>query len=282
MARKARVESGTGIYLIMLQAADQQALFREDADREKFKKLLRECREKCGFELYAYSLTRSAAFLLLREGAVPLSMIFKRLGSTYVYWYNVKYSRRGPLFKDRFRSLPAETDYDLKRMIRYVHYQPVKEGLSRDLLYPYSSWGDYLGVTDGGLADTEVPLKRFGREELRDYHETDGEEEFPSAARRAISVTEETAAEMLRQISRASGSEEFLRLPMQTQKECVIKAHLRGASIRQLSRLTGISKASVEKWLKDAPAPDNNHEDETPLFPFPFFPFFMSSGGGNK
>ena len=29
--------------------------------------------------------------LLLREGKEPLDLIFKRLGSRFVYWYNLKY-----------------------------------------------------------------------------------------------------------------------------------------------------------------------------------------------
>ena len=208
-------------------------------------------------------------------------MVFKRLGSAYVYWYNVKYSRRGSLFRDRFRSLPAETDHDLKRMIRYVHYQPVREGLSRELLYAYSSWQEYMGLTDEGLTETELPFRKIGREEFFDYHEADAKEEFPAAvAKRAAPITEEAASEVLRQLSRVSGAEEFLQLPRKTQVECVIKAHHRGASIRQLSRLSGLSKATVEKWLRNAPPPEKESGDGTSLFPFPFFPFFMSSGGG--
>ena len=281
MARKARAESSTGDYLVMLQAAEQQLLFREDADREKFIRLLADCKNKCGFELYAYSLTRDAVFLLLREGEEPLSVIFKRMGSAYVYWYNVKYGRRGGLFRDRFRSLPVETEQDLKRMLRYVHYQPVREGLSRDLRYAYSSWQAYYGRAEDGLTDTETLLDRFGREEILDYHETDGKEEFRSTAVRGPGpITEEAAGELLRQFSRASGPEEYLALPRQTQMDCVIRVHHRGASIRQLSRLTGLSKATVEKWLKEAPPPEKESEEGTPLFPFPFFPFFMPSGGG--
>ena len=38
-------------------------------------------------------------------------LCFKRIASSYVYWYNWKYKRNGHLFQDRFKSEPVEDEW---------------------------------------------------------------------------------------------------------------------------------------------------------------------------
>ena len=42
--------------------------------------------------------------LLIKVEKEQLSQIFKRIGASYVFWYNWKYRRSGHLFQDRFKS----------------------------------------------------------------------------------------------------------------------------------------------------------------------------------
>ena len=60
----------------------------------------------------------------------PLSRIFRRLGAQYVYWYNGKYERVGHLFQDRFLSEPVKVDHNPLSVLRYIHQNQVKAGLS--------------------------------------------------------------------------------------------------------------------------------------------------------
>ena len=55
------------------------------------------------FILYAYCLMSNHFHLLIREREDSLGMSIKRIASSYVYYYNHKYSRDGHLFKERFR-----------------------------------------------------------------------------------------------------------------------------------------------------------------------------------
>lgn len=48
--------------------------------------------------------------LLMKEGKEDLGIVFRRIGASYVYWYNRKYKRRGHLFQDRYKSEPVEDD----------------------------------------------------------------------------------------------------------------------------------------------------------------------------
>ena len=64
----------------------------------------------------------------------------RRIGSTYVYWYNLKYQRVGHLFQVRYKSEPVEDDGYFFAVLRYVLRNPVKAGLCVSPAdYPYSN-----------------------------------------------------------------------------------------------------------------------------------------------
>ena len=99
MPRKAREKSSTGIYHVVLRGIKRQIIFEDDEDDQKLGATLQECREKSGYEIYAYCLMSNHIHLLLKEGHESLGAVFRRLGASYVYWYNRKYNRRGHLFQ---------------------------------------------------------------------------------------------------------------------------------------------------------------------------------------
>ena len=71
--------------------------------------------------------------LLLKEGQEPLSTTMKKIGTSYVSYYNWQYNRRGHLFQDRYKSEPVEDDAYFLTVLRYIHQNPLKAGLSDDI-----------------------------------------------------------------------------------------------------------------------------------------------------
>ena len=61
---------------------------------------------------------RFYVFLHVNENEVRPETIFKRIGVSYVDRYNGKYERTGHLFRDRFKSEPAEDDAYLLTVTR--------------------------------------------------------------------------------------------------------------------------------------------------------------------
>ena len=127
--------SGSGIYHVMIRGINYQSIFEDSEDREKYLQLLRNTRKRCGFALYGYCLMGNHVHLLVKEAAgpsvitmqggdvevgpgEPLESIFKRLGVSYVRYFNRKYKRVGHLFQDRYRSEPIEDDAYLLRLHR--------------------------------------------------------------------------------------------------------------------------------------------------------------------
>ena len=63
--------------------------------------ILDRIRKKHDYKLYACCLMGNHVHLLIRETDEPLHEIMKRIGVTYVAYYNQKYDLLGHLFQDR-------------------------------------------------------------------------------------------------------------------------------------------------------------------------------------
>ena len=253
MPRNARTKSESGRYHIMLRGINKQVIFAEDEDRRKFLSILLQSKEKSGCKIYAYCLMGNHIHLFLEEGQEPIENTMKRIGSQYVYWYNLKYSRTGHLFQDRFKSEPVDDSEYFYTVIRYIHQNPVKAGLSEGLEYPFSSFSDYLEPEKSELVDTEVPLTGISYDDfIKTQYENSSDlcldvpESFPVAR-----VTDEQAQVIIRKISRTDNINEFQLLPPEVQAKNILKCRKKGVSIRQLSRFTGVSKGIIEKIGKE-------------------------------
>lgn len=251
MPRKARKRAESGIYHAMLRGIDRQQIFEDAEDYLRFLDILFECRELCGFKIYAYCLMGNHVHLLIKVCHDNLEEIFKRIAGKYVYWYNVKYRRVGHLFQDRFKSEPVEDNSYFLTVLRYIHQNPVKAKLCKKVGdYPYSSYNEYLN--ENAQIDTDFALQILPREDFAQYNDAVNSDiclEVSSAERRAVTDTQ--AKEIITKVSHCFTLVEFQELEEKKKTRFLQKIHDKGVSVRQLSRLTGISKGLVEKWLKN-------------------------------
>ena len=245
MSRKPRQRSSIGIYHIMLRGADRRIIFADEEDCYHFMKALQSIKNKTGFSLYAYCLMSNHAHLLLREGSESLGDVFRRLGSSYVYYYNRKYELRGHLFQDRFRSEEIEDDAYFLDVLRYIWQNPLKAGLCNDAMeYPW------LGCsrihTADILLDDLADLTDMGHDALLAFVNTGCtnehlEDDGPVRLTDKEAIKKMIKAGICDTVQEIGGWDK-------THRDFVIKAALDlGISIRQFSRLTGISKTTIMK-----------------------------------
>ena len=133
MPRQARRKSKSGIYHIMLRGINQQQIFEDSEDFEKILQILKDCKAVSEYKLFAYCLMGNHIHLLVQEDKEPIEQVMKRIATRFVYWYNIKYQRVGHLFQDRFKSEPVEDDTYFLTVLRYIHQNPMKAGLSKKL-----------------------------------------------------------------------------------------------------------------------------------------------------
>jgi len=248
MPRENRKRSESGVYHIMLRGINRQQIFEDDEDYNRFLETLAKYREECGYSVYGYCLMPNHVHLVLRAGRQPLETIMRRIGASFVYWYNAKYARTGHLFQDRYKSEPVESDDYLMTVIRYVHWNPVKAGLcDAPKAYPYSSYARYF--EQQGLIDSTVIAGMMGAEAFKGFHLTPGKEECLDVRENTRQhVTEEQALTLMQELTGCQNASEYQSLTVEKRDEGLREMLRHGVSIRQASRITGISFGIVRKF----------------------------------
>ena len=248
MPRAARKRSGTGLYHVMIRGADGRLLFLDDEDCGRFLDTLLRAKTESGFKLYAYCLMGNHVHLLLKEEREPLELLFRRIGASYVYYYNWKYQLHGHLFQDRFRSEAIEDDAYFLDVLRYICQNPVKAGLSKSPLdYP---WLGCSGITTASaLLDPFGTLTDLAGEDLlRFVSEACSREHLEDEGARRL--TDREAIVRLCEVCGSESVQEVARWNGERRDEAIRQALDAGISIRQLARLTTISKSIIERVFR--------------------------------
>lgn len=247
MPREARKKSESGIYHIMLRGINQQVIFEDMEDYKTFLETLKKYKTISGYQIFAYCLMSNHIHLLLKAGKEDLGLIIKRIAGSYAYWYNWKYYRRGHLFQDRFKSEPVEDDGYFLTVFRYIHQNPVKANIVKSIdEYEYSSYNEYVNENNE-LIDTEFAMSLVRREDFETFSKMQNEDKCLDCSEKDYRLNDHDARKIIQKISRCKNAVEFQLIAENQRDKYILKLKERGLSIRQISRLTGVSKGIIEK-----------------------------------
>lgn len=251
MPRKGRKKSESGIYHIILRGQNRQIIFEDDEDKERFLQTLEDCKRKSEFKIYGYCLMGNHIHLLLREIKEEVGIIMRRIGASYVYWYNWKYKRCGHLFQDRYKSEAVETDAYFLTVLRYIHRNPVKAGLCSQMSdYKWSSYHEYINHT--GITDTDFALNIFDEDREKAvktfirYH-YEAKEDHCLDMEESKRLTDEEAKEIIKKKCGISSSLQLKDFEIEKRNRCIKELKGKGLSTRQIERLTGLSRSIILK-----------------------------------
>jgi REP element-mobilizing transposase RayT len=167
MPRKARIDAPGAVQHIIIRGIERKAIFRDTADKdtfiERFGKIVIQTSTPC----YAWVLMDNHAHLLLRTGQAPVSTLMRRLLTGYAQYFNRRYKRHGQLFQNRYRSFLCDEDEYLLELVRYIHLNPVRAKMIKDLKglnrFKYAGHSVLMGKYDHPWQDCDYILKRFDR-----------------------------------------------------------------------------------------------------------------------
>jgi len=250
MPRKPRKKSQSGIYHILMRGINRQVIFEDEDDYSCFLQILGKYKKPCGYEVYAYCLMGNHIHILLKEGQEPLEKVMRRIGGSFVYRYNTKYERIGPLFQDRFKSEAIENDRYFLTVLRYIHQNPVKAGIvEKPEHYKWSSMAEYMGKL--GIVDTAFALSFFGeekekaREALRQFCEVENDDCCLDLEQIKM-LSDKEAKDLILKVCRIQNPFELQNLEKSHRNELLKELKEKyNLSIRQISRLTGINRGIV-------------------------------------
>jgi len=168
MPRQPRLDAPGALHHVMGRGIERTNIFRTDADREDFVAGLRNCawRESC---CYAWALLSNHFHLLVRTGRQPISRSMKKLLTGYVVNFNLRHKRTGHLFQNRYKSIICEEDPYLLELARYIHLNPVRAGMVRDVEqlrgYRWAGHSATMGRVKQAWQDVKTILVYFGKGE---------------------------------------------------------------------------------------------------------------------
>ena len=233
----------------MLRGANQNTIFHDEEDFRKFLYVLSFYKNICNYKILAYCLMKNHVHLLIQENGEELSLIIKRMASKYVYWYNAKYNRIGHLYQDRYRSEPVEDDVYFMTVLRYIHQNPVKAGITKNIEdYKFSSYNEYLH--DNNIVDTSFALEMMDINDFVEFHKYYTDEKYLEISARGKRLTDEHAVKMFNELINSGELPPPPYTDSDTKTKIIQELLHKGVSIRQISKITFISKKTIELLSK--------------------------------
>ena len=161
MARPIRLEFAGALYHVTSRGDRREAIYEDDADRERFLSVLAEVVRDFNWVCHAYCLMGNHYHLLIETPDANLSKGMRQLNGVYTQASNRRHGRVGHLFQGRFKAILVDADSYLLEVARYVVLNPVRARRVRDpAKWQWSSYRAMIGevespdwlATDGLLA----------------------------------------------------------------------------------------------------------------------------------
>jgi len=135
-------------------------------DDEDFKDMLHRMRAYCQkfqITVIAYCIMRNHYHWLVRQDStVEAGLLPQRVFNGYVKRFNLKHNRSGTLFEGPYHAKLVEDNEYLSYLPRYIHGNPVKDGLALSPdLWPYSNYMEWIGTRSGILVDHNFINERY-------------------------------------------------------------------------------------------------------------------------
>ena len=284
MPRTARVKATSNIYHVVIKGADNQIIFENADDCNKYLEYLEKYKQELNFYLLAYCLMSNHVHMLIFSPNVPIDKIFRKLNTSYACWFNLKYNRTGYLQQGRYYSEAIENVNSMLAVMRYIHLNPVHAGLeaSPGDSYIWSSIYDYFNIPQNNfglkkgerhpinfssgkifslessnlfhsdsLTDTEFIVKCFDNfESFINYHNIKVNEYFLDVSNIRLRLPDDVARQIMLRETGLESCSEFSKLTLPQRDKYLRLLRDDGLSARQLNRLTGISRGVIDRVLR--------------------------------
>ncbi|MBX7148637.1 transposase [bacterium] len=167
MPRQERLDMPGTLHHVMVRGIEKRNIVNDDTDRFDFVRRMNVNSIKTKTIIYAWALMNNHAHILLRSGPQGLSHYMRCLLTGYAVVYNLRHKRHGHLFQNRYKSIICEEDSYFKELVRYIHLNPLRAGLVKNIdelvRYKWSGHGVIMGYIKNEAQDCEGVLSWFGK-----------------------------------------------------------------------------------------------------------------------
>ncbi len=243
MARIARELSENGYQHVIIRGIGKQILFEDDWDYKYFISLMQRFSEETGVKICAYCLMDNHVHMLIHDNDKNISLFMKKLGVAYAGFFNHKYERTGHLFQDRFKSEIVYDELYFLTVLRYILRNPEKAGVCRTENFRWSSYS--LCFSNASFIENDLIRDLFkGIDDFRDYVLTDADDDCMEYEERK---DDEWALKKIKKILGIENGTILQSYSRIDRDDALRKLKAAGMSIRQIERMTGISKGIIQR-----------------------------------
>jgi putative transposase len=167
MPRRARIDAPGALHHIIVRGIERRKIFNDDKDRYDFLSRLGDILEQTQTACYAWALIPNHFHLLLRTGVYPVATVMHRLLTGHAIGYNRRHKRHGHLFQNRYKSILCQEETYFLELVRYIHLNPLRARLVKDLdalaKFAFSGHGVIMGKHQKSWQHSNQVLIRFDK-----------------------------------------------------------------------------------------------------------------------
>lgn len=243
MARTGRVRCETDLYHVTIRGYGRQIIFEDAVDRNFFLDRLELLAAQERVDVIAYCLMDNHVHIVLFDPEGDLGVFMQRLCCVYARYFNERHDRSGHLFQGRYSSAAIEDVRYLLTVVRYVHDNPVKAGVSGRECYQWSSYRGY--VEDRGFVSRGLVYELIGGA-VRFVEFSSSEDSWRDLAR----VMHSDGVGVLEVARTALGGRDPLVIgasPRPERDACIRILSECGLNASEISRITGVSRRVISR-----------------------------------
>ena len=167
MPRQARLDAPGTLHHVMVRGIEKRKIVNDEKDRNDFVTRLGDIAKDTDTAIYAWALLHNHAHILLRSSDIGISQYMRRLLTGYAINYNLRHKRHGHLFQNRYKSIVCEKDAYFRKLVRYIHLNPLRANLVGNLneldSYMWCGHSVLVGKEKNDWQDRSYVLKWFGQ-----------------------------------------------------------------------------------------------------------------------
>ncbi|WP_251197356.1 transposase [Anaerotardibacter muris] len=250
--RSARIAE-SDIYHVISRGVGKQIIFEDDADRKRYLSYLyKYVSEFETVELIAWCLMSNHVHLLIKAPIIDLSRFMQQLSSNYARFFNSRYERVGILFQGRFKSEPVDSDEYLRTVLRYIHQNPVKAGITSSCSYRWSSYNAYLSHSDSLRAMQSWVIDLFGdiRAFVQFHNKFDHHDLHEIEKRQRKSSVFDSVTKSANLLLAPASITDVRGMKKHDRDAALLSLVRAGMTMRQVEKLTGISRSLISRIVK--------------------------------
>lgn len=159
MALPLRIEYPGAVYHVMAHGNGFQWIYKSSDNIVTYMALLKEIKEKYNFLIHSFVMMRNHYHMLVETPDGNLSQGMKKLNRDFARFMNTEMSRKGSIFKHRYKAILIDKESYYLNVLRYIYQNPVRiELVDKAEKYPGSSLY-YLAYKDRKEIDDVIYLE---------------------------------------------------------------------------------------------------------------------------